>query len=206
VLLWMAGGKSPRRRMQVSQPAGTISSDQLRAWNNDGWKWGNVTGTDDQHDDEPRVLLSLPAGTVIRPAECGFVLPTGRYLRIYEYGVQEEQPDGMPAGEQNHMLRPQWVAVRCRIGGNPHSLGSMTDASFMTGHDTVIVLPETLHVMHDEELIELSELIMRRIVELEMRFDLEGNGPLESEPEGAAIVHQIDLTTAGPYGRPWRAP
>jgi hypothetical protein len=38
-------------------------------------------------DDESYVELSLPEGTVIRPAECGFVLPTGQYLRVYSHGV-----------------------------------------------------------------------------------------------------------------------
>jgi len=151
--------------------------------------------------DPPSEQLFLPAGTVIHPAECGFVLPTGRYLRIYEYGVQEELPNGVPTGRRDHLKRPQWFAHRCRVGGNPHAFGPTRYASFMTGHDVAVDLPETLDAMDDEELIGLSALIMRRIIELELAFDLSGNGPLESEPAGAAIVHIIDLTAAGPTGR-----
>jgi hypothetical protein len=152
--------------------------------------------------------LRLPAGTIIYPAECGFFLPTGENLRNYETGVQQERRDGMPARTRDHMARPQWVATRCRIGGNPHALGPTSSRSFTTGHDVEVVLPETLGVMQDEELIGLSERIMRSIVVLEMRFELEGNAPLEDQPEdqpeGALVIHTIDLSTAGPYGRPTR--
>jgi len=156
-------------------------------------------------DDESYVELSLPEGTVIRPAECGFVLPTGQYLRVYAHGVQEERPDGMPAGTPDGahelMPRPQFDAVLARIAADDAAFDAHASPSFTTGHNIIVVLPETLAAMHDEELIELCELIWRRITEMEMVFELSGNAPLESEPVGTVIHHILDLTTAGPYGR-----
>ena len=155
--------------------------------------------------DERYVELSLPEGTVIRPAECGFVLPTGQYLRIYAHGVQEERPDGMPAetpeGEHELMPRPQLDAVRARLAAGDSSPDPQASPSFTTGHNVYVVLPETLAAMHDEELIELCELIWTRMVEIEMIFEPAGNAALESEPVGTVIYHKLDLTTAGPYGR-----
>lgn len=72
--------------------------------------------------------------------------------------------------------------------------------SYVTATAVEVTLPETLFAMDDHGLIELSHLLMREVVELEMRFDLEGDMAREVEPEGTPIVHLIDRTTAGPYG------
>lgn len=149
--------------------------------------------------DDPEVLR-LPAGTVIHPRECGFELPDGRYLRIYEFGVREEKRDGRSASGQSHLERPQLFAQRCRVGGDPHSYGGDSSRRYTTATAVEIVLPETLAAMRDGELIELSNLIMDTLVQMEMRFDLEGDPVLESEPEGAQFAHVIDLSVVGPYG------
>jgi hypothetical protein len=149
--------------------------------------------------DDPE-LLRLPAGTVIHPNECGFELPDGRYLRIYEYGVREEEPDGRPASGQSHVERQQLIAWRCRVGGNPYGYGHDSAPGYTTVTSVQIVLPETLSAMDDHGLLELSHLIRETIVQLEMRFDLEGDPVLEDLPEGAQFAHVIDLSVVGPYG------
>ena len=143
--------------------------------------------------------LQLPAGTVLHPGECGFALPGGRYLRVYEHGVREEQPGGWAASGQSHLERPQLFAHRCRVGGNPHSLGPSRSTSYTTSTAVEVVLPETLAAMDDHGLIGLSHLIMDRIVRLEMAHDLEGDVAVEREPEGALIAHVLDLSMTGPY-------
>jgi hypothetical protein len=155
---------------------------------------------DERAEDPER--LDLPAGTVIHPDECGFALPDGRYLRVYEYGVREEHPDGRAASGQSHVARPQLFAHRCRVGGNPHSFGGPTnDVSYTTATNVHVILPETLAAMDDDGLIEFAHLLMNQIVMLEMKFDMQDGDVLAASLEtDEPIAHVIDLSTVGPYG------
>ena len=150
---------------------------------------------------EPDFPLELGAGTLIYPDECGFELPDGRYMRLYEFGVRLEQLDGRASSGQSHLERPQLFAHRTRVGGNTHSLGPRNVVSYLTATDVSVRLPDTLERMDDGELIELSHLIVRRIIEIELRIDLE-DGDLLAEAveleEGERIAHVIDLSAAGP--------
>ena len=147
--------------------------------------------------------LTLLAGTRILPEECGFALPDGRFLRIYEHGVVDERSDGMPA-RGHDPGRPQHVAFRCRIGGNPHGYGPHEWTEYETGVAVEVILPETLAWMDDDGLVELAHLIHRKVVELEMTIDVDGDDVAEivADEHGpdASFEHLIDLTTAGPYG------
>ena len=151
--------------------------------------------------------LALPAGTRILPGECGFVLPDRRYQRIEAYGVIDEQPDGLPARGYD-ATRPQHVAVRCRVAGNPHGLGPHTWTEYTTALAVEVVLPETLAWMGDRDLVELAHLIHLEVVELELRIDVEDGDVIaeivaEEHGPDATFAHVLDLTTAGPYeGRP----
>jgi hypothetical protein len=147
--------------------------------------------------------LALPEGTRILPEECGFLLPDGRFLRLYEYGVQEEESDGTPVRGYD-ATRPQHIALRCRIGGNPHGYGPHGWTEYETAQAVEVVLPETLAWMDDAGLVELAHLIHRKVVELEMTIDVVGDDVAEivADEHGpdASFTHLIDLTTAGPYG------
>lgn len=81
---------------------------------------------------------------------------------------------GGAATRGGHRFGRQLVAHRCRVGGNPHSYGPQRAVSSVTATAVEVTLPETLSAMDDHGLIELSHLVMREVVELEMRFDLEG--------------------------------
>jgi hypothetical protein len=147
--------------------------------------------------------LFLPEGTIFYPSECGFVLPDGRYLRVYAYGVRQELPDGRAASGQSHLERPQLFAHRCRYGGNTHSFGPSDAASYTSATAVEFVLPDTLSDMDDDGLIELTHLMMRTLIELEMTFDLDDGDLIAEFADGEPYAHHIDLTTAGPYdGKP----
>lgn len=147
--------------------------------------------------------LALPEGTRILPAECGFVLPDGRYLRLEAYGPVEEEPDGMPTRGYDPS-RPQHVALRLRIGGNPHGYGEHRWTEYTTAQPAEVVLPETLAWMDDDGLVELAWLIHQKVVELEMTIDVVGDDVAEIVADeygpDMPFQHLIDLTTAGPYG------
>jgi hypothetical protein len=148
-------------------------------------------------------LLFLPEGTTLYPGECGFVLPDGRYMRMYASGVRLELLDGSAAGGEDDTVRPQLYAHRCRVDGTPHRDSSHRDVSYVIATNVEVILPETLSAMDDEGLIALSHLIMRRIVELELKIDVEDGDKLADLAdlvEGELYAHEIDLTTAGPYG------
>ena len=146
--------------------------------------------------------LPLPAGTRILPEECAFVLPDGRFLRVYEHGVQEEEPDGMPTGRGFEPSRPQHVALRARIGGNPHGYGAHSWLEYRTATAVEVILPERLAWMDDDDLVELAHAIHQKVVELEMTADAYGDMVAETvaEEDGpdAEFTHTIDLTAAGP--------
>ena len=149
---------------------------------------------------EQPIPLYLPAGTRIHPAECGFVLPDGRYMRLYEFGLRLELPDGRAASGESHRERLQLAAHRVRVAGNRHSAGAQDPGSYLTTADVLIDLPETLERMGDEDLIALMHLIVRSISEIELRIDLDG-GDLRSDAVEIAdgrVAHVIDLTAAGP--------
>jgi hypothetical protein len=158
--------------------------------------------SDPEGFDEASVSLALPAGTTIHPGECGFALPDGRYLRIYEDGVRVERPDGFAASGESHVARPQLFAHRIRVGGNPHGYGPNRSVSYLTATDVVVNLPDTLERADDRDLVELAHLIVRRIIEIELRIDLD-DGDLVVEfaevEEGERVAHVIDLTAVGPY-------
>ena len=147
--------------------------------------------------------LALPAGTRLLPEECGFVLPDRRYLRLEPYGVIEERPDGRPVRGYD-ATRQQHVAFRCRVGGNPHGWGPNEWIEYETAHAVEIVLPETLAWLDDELLVELTLLIHRKVVELELSIGVDGDlvAEIVADEHGpdASFEHVIDLTTAGPYG------
>ena len=151
--------------------------------------------------------LPLPAGTRILPEECGFVLPDGRFLRIYEHGVQEEESDGMPTGRGFEPSRPQHVALRARIGGNPHGYGAHTWLEYVTATAVEVILPERLAWMDDDDLVELAHVIHQKVVELEMTVDTYVDMVAETVAEeygpDAEFAHVIDLTATGPLpGQP----
>jgi len=160
-----------------------MSDDERRAW----------------FEEEESVELALPSGTRIHPAECGFELPDGRYLRIYQDGVREELSDGTAASGESHVQRPQLFAHRCRVGGNTHSLGPTEYRSYRTGIDVVVLLPETLSRASDDDLIELADLILRRITEIELKIDLDDGDMVAELADGEFSAHLIDLIAVGPY-------
>lgn len=152
--------------------------------------------------EEPHRLF-LPEGTIFYPSECGFVLPDGRYLRVYAYGVRQELPGGRAASGQNHFERPQLLAHRCRSGGNPHSLGPSSYASYASATAVEFILPDTLSDMDDGWLIELTHLMMRKLTELELKFDIDDGDIIAEFAGGEPYAHHIDLSTTGPYdGKP----
>jgi len=149
--------------------------------------------------DEHSVRLELQKGTVLYPEECGFGLPDGRYVRIYPDGVRIEQPDGTAANGEDHVLRPQLFAHRCRVGGNPHAFHSHRAASYAIAIDVEVVMPDALATMHDDGLIELAHLIMRRIIEMELVIDLDDGDLVAEFAEGHPYSHLLDLSAAGPF-------
>jgi len=132
---------------------------------------------------------------VILSEECGFVLPDGRYLRLYAHGVQEELPDGRPIGFASDGPRPQWNAWRIRIGGGTFSGGELEAEQYVTGFDVELILPDpdTLAAMHDRTLIALSRGIVRRMVELGVALELSGYRPRRHIDGRPGAVHVIDL-------------
>ena len=145
--------------------------------------------------------LLLPAGTTLYPEECGFVLPDGRYLRLYADGVREELPDGRPVGETLDVRRPQWTAFLIRVGEGPIPAGGLEPVSYRTGCDVEVVLPGVLAGMDDRMLVGLCERLMRRIVALEMDLDLTGHRGLRFPDGRFAVVHVLDMAAGDPYGR-----
>lgn len=137
----------------------------------------------------------LPKGTVILSEECGFVLPDGRYLRLYAHGVQEELPGGRPIGFADDEPRPQWNAWRIRVGRGAFSAGTLDAEQYVTGFDVELVLPDpdTLAGMNDRALIVLSRTIVRRIVELGVALELSGYRPRRRIDGRSGVVHVIDL-------------
>ena len=103
--------------------------------------------------------LMIPAGTTMYPEECGFVLPDGRYLRLYAGGAVEEWPNGRARSGVSPVKHPQLFAHRIRVGGNPHAMGPSAPApSYRTDVDVEFVLPgeDELTEGGDEALIDLS--------------------------------------------------
>jgi len=138
--------------------------------------------------------LELPAGTVVHPEECGFVLPEGRYLRLYENGLREEQPDGLAADDPGDLHRTQVLAHRIRIGGNPHGFEPHRPVSYETAIAVVVKLPATLATMDDDGLVELVHLIMQAIVDLELKFAVEDGDIIAELAGGRPYAHVIDLS------------
>ena len=143
----------------------------------------------------PRV--HVPAGTTLYPRECGFVLPDGRYLRLYENGMVEEEPDGRARSGESHMGRPQLVAHRIRTGGNPHSLGPPERApSYLTdvGVEFVLPPPDVLADGGDEGLIELCHEMVTAVSTLELDIDLKDGDVIAEFAGGEPYAHVIDLS------------
>jgi hypothetical protein len=147
-----------------------------------------------------RPLLTLPRGTRILPDECGFALPDGRYLRLYAHGIQEELPDGRPVGFDVTERRPPFTAFRFRVGEGPWASGTLEPVAYRIGHEVELVLPDTLETFDDRALVELCGLIMRRVVELEIAFELCGYRARRLAGGRPAVVHVIDMAGADPLG------
>ena len=183
-----AGGTLPALGTAMRGLAGSESVDGGRS----------MTGTEhEQAFDEPMVSLGLPAGTVIRPHECGVELPDGRYLRVYEDGVREELPDGRSARREDHMRRPQLLEHRYRLGGNPHGYGPHESLSYRTGTAVEVLLPLHLSTLDDSGPIGLMRLVMERVVALELRIAVDDGDVVAEFAEGQPYAHVIDLSMAG---------
>jgi len=141
--------------------------------------------------------LLLPAGTTLYPRECGFVMPDGRYLRLYADGVVEERPDGRARSGESHMGRPQLLAHRIRTGGNPHSFGPPERApSYRThiGVEFVLPSPDLLADGGDEALIRICDEMLHAVATLELDVDLEGGDVVAEFAGGEPYAHVIDLS------------
>jgi hypothetical protein len=141
--------------------------------------------------------LMIPAGTTMYPEECGFVLPDGRYLRLYVDGVVEELPNGRARSGVSHFDHPQLLAHRIRVGGNPHAWGPVPPApTYRTSVDVEFVLPsvEGLTEGGDGALIRLCHHMMRAVTTLELDIDLEDGDVVAELAEGEPYAHVIDLS------------
>jgi hypothetical protein len=63
----------------------------------------------------------------------------------------------------------------------------------------VVRRPETLPRASDDDLIELADLILRRITEIELNIDLDDGDVVAELADGEFSAHLIDLVAVGPY-------
>ena len=149
------------------------------------------------HDAGRDQRLRLPAGTMLYPGECGFKLPDGRYLRLYEDGVWEELPDGRPSDRERAFNRPQVFANRIRTGGNPQGYGlDYRGPGYRTSYTFDVVLPARLAMLDDLALMEVAERIEAAVVEWEIAMDLDGRRILAEFSAGTREALDIDLSEA----------
>ena len=111
--------------------------------------------------------LCLPAGTRLRPSECGFELPTGEHLRLHTFGLVREGKDGKPA----HPMRWGHVTPQTRAWRERTKWGPGGDAP-TTCRPVEVVLPRGLYLVDDDVwLIRLCKEIERRVSERDIHMD-----------------------------------
>ena len=119
----------------------------------------------------PDARLRLPVGTKLRPAECGFELPTGEYLRLHSFGLVCEGEDGRP----EHPMRWGYITPQTRAWRERTKWGPGGDAPTTT-RPVELVLPRDLHLTDDDPwLIDVCQEIARRITEAELLAEALGS-------------------------------
>ena len=111
----------------------------------------------------PDARLFLPVGTKLRPAECGFELPTGEYLRLHSYGLVREGEDG----REVHPMPWSHITRQERAWRERTKWGAGGDAT-TTARSVEVVLPIELHLCDDERIIEVCRELEHRTIEAEL--------------------------------------